>query len=96
MLIPNIINTEKKGKIDSFIFHVYFTKDKGIIFDEHMDVPIIWGNKNVVKNTLKKFDTIINHPDRPIKIYYYQPYPIEFKMKLKFEGMPNKLIIPTF
>ena len=96
MLIHNIVNIEKKGKIDSFIFHVFFTTEFGTIFDENMDVPIIYGNKNVIKNTLKKFQTIINNPNRPIKVFYYRPYPLEFKMKLKYEGLPDQIVIPTF
>ncbi len=56
--------------------------------------PIIWGNKNLVKATLKNLPKLLENDTARIRVIYYTRKPTEFKMKFKYDGVVTGLIIP--
>jgi hypothetical protein len=98
MIVPNIIHPEKRGKIDGTVFHVFFLADNitASVFDKYMDIPIIQGNKNLVKATLRKFNEHLPTTTTRISIFYYKLTPPEFKMKMKYQGLTTTILVPNF
>ena len=96
MLIKNVITTEKKGKIYGDTFHVFYLGVEAVLYDELFDTPIIYGNKNIVKNTLKNFKKYLPSYIRNITIYYYQPSTNGLIKRFKFTGPLDKVITPNF
>lgn len=74
MLAQNVINPEKKGKIEGKVFHLFYPDlNTAIFFDADFTVPIIWGVKNVVMaNAVKKLDALLEvKSDTKVRIYSY-------------------------
>lgn len=73
MLAQNVINPEKRGKIEGWVFHLFYPDlNTAVLFDKDMTVPIIWGSKNVVMTQLKKMDTLRDvSSTQKIRIYSY-------------------------
>lgn len=73
MLSQNVLNTEKKGKIEGTVFHLFYPDlNNAILFDKDFTSPIIWGSKNVVMTNLKKMDELMNtKPATKVRIYSY-------------------------
>ena len=60
MVSQNIINLEKKGKIE------------GLVFDSNFSTPIVWGSKNIVMTWVKKLDELTNTTKQTkVRIYSY-------------------------
>ena len=58
MLSQNVINSEKQGKIDGSVFHLFYMDLNTIVlFDRDLHVPIMWGSKTVVIGALSGIDT---------------------------------------
>jgi hypothetical protein len=73
MLAQNVVNPEKKDKIEGPTFHLfYLDMNTAILFDRNLQVPIIWGSKNVVMTNLKKMDELMGVPNTSkVRIYSY-------------------------
>ena len=73
MLSANVLNTEKKGRVEGRVFHIFYPNlNEAIFFDGDLTVPIIWGSKNVVMTNVKKLDELMNvKPDIKVRIYSY-------------------------
>lgn len=75
MVSKNVVNPEKKGKIEGMVFHLFYPElSTSFLFDSDFTTPIIWGSKNVVMTTLKKIDEIIGGAVKPtmkVRIYSY-------------------------
>lgn len=75
MLAQNVVNPDKKGKIEGTVFHLFYPElSKSILFDKDFTVPIIWGSKNVVMTHLKNIDEIMGGTTKPtskVRIYSY-------------------------
>jgi hypothetical protein len=97
MIIPNIINVEKRGKIEGSTFHVFYLDvTTAVLFDKFMDVPIIYGKKIIVNSVIKNFSEHLPPTTKKIRIFFYKNAPPEFKMKMKYEGTTDKIIVPNF
>ena len=98
MIVPNIINPEKRDKIEGSTFHVFFFDDNvtAAVFDKYMDIPIIHGNKTIVKATVKRFNEHLPKTTTRVRIFFYKIAPPEFKMKMKYEGLVDKIVVPNF
>jgi len=73
MLPQNVINPEKREKINGKTFHLFYMDlNTLVLFDKDLNVPIIWGNKSVCIGYLKKIDTEMNVPaTTTVRIYSY-------------------------
>ena len=73
MLSQNVLNTEKKGRIEGRVFHIFYPNlNEAVLFDSELFVPIIWGSKNIVMTNVKKLDELMNvKPDVKVRIYSY-------------------------
>ncbi len=73
MLSQNVLNPEKKGKIQGAVFHLFYPDlNTAILFDKDLSVPIIFGSKNVVMSSVKKLDETMNVPNTTkVRIYSY-------------------------
>lgn len=73
MLSQNVVNTEKKGKIQGKVFHLFYPDlNTAVLFDKDFTMPIIWGSKNVVMTNLKKIDEFMGVPSvTKVVIYSY-------------------------
>jgi hypothetical protein len=73
MLSANVLNTEKKGKIEGYVFHLFYPDlNTACFFDKDLSSPIIFGSKNVVMTNVKKLDTIAGvDPETKVWIYSY-------------------------
>lgn len=73
MLAQNVVNPEKKGKVEGVIFHLFYPDlNNAILFDRDFTTPIIWGNKNVVMTNLKKIGDIIGvNSTTKVRVYSY-------------------------
>lgn len=73
MLSQNVLNPEKKGKIEGNVFHIFYPDlNTATLFDKDLTVPIIWGSKNVVMTNLKKIDEIMGvRSATKVKVYSY-------------------------
>jgi len=98
MIVPNVINPEKRGKIEGSIFHVFFLGDNAsaTVFDKKMDIPIIYGNKNIIKMVLRQFKDHLPAKTTRVRIFFYKISPPEFKMKMKYEGLTSGIVVPNF
>ncbi len=97
MIIPNVINTEKRGKIYGTTFHVFFLGDNTVtIFDVKMDTPVIYGNKAICRAVLKNFKDHLPKKTTRVRIFYYKYAPPEFKMKMKYEGLASSIVVPNY
>jgi hypothetical protein len=73
MLVPNIINPEKRGKIEGSTFHVFFLDAlTASMFDKYMDSPIIYGNKAIVKETVKRLSEHLPKTTTRVRIFFYK------------------------
>ena len=97
MIVPNIIHPEKRGNIEGSTFHVFFLDDiTAVVFDKYMDIPIIRGNKNIVRAVLKKFKDHLPKTTTRVRIFFYKLTPPEFKMKMKYEGLAENIVVPNY
>jgi hypothetical protein len=75
MVSQNVVNSEKKGKIEGNTFHLFYMDlNTSILFDKDLTTPIIHGSKSVVLTHLKKIDQIIGgvaKPSTKVRIYSY-------------------------
>ena len=74
MLVQNVINTEKRGKILGTVFHLFYPDlHTAVFFDSDLSTPIIFGSKNVVMaNAVKKLDDLMaTLKTTRVKIYSY-------------------------
>jgi hypothetical protein len=73
MVPKNVVNPEKKGKIEGSVFHLFYPDlNTSYLFDRDFEVPIIWGSKNVVMTALKKIDEYMGvKPIAKVRIYSY-------------------------
>jgi hypothetical protein len=97
MIAQNAINPSKRGKIEGFTFHVFMLDlHTAIMFDRNMSEPIIWGNKNIVKATIRKLPELLDNTTARVRVIFYASAPPEFKMKFKYDGPITKIIIPPY
>jgi hypothetical protein len=97
MIVPNIINPEKRGKIEGSTFHVFFLDvNTAVVFDKYMDIPIIYGNKTIVKATVKNFKDHLPPITTRVRIFFYKIVPPEFKMKMKYDGLTTGIVVPNY
>ena len=97
MIVPNIIHPEKRGKIEGSTFHVFFLDiTTAVVFDKHMDIPIIYGNKNIIKAILRSFYKHLPETTTRVRIFFYKIVPPEFKMKMKYEGLTSNIVVPNY
>jgi hypothetical protein len=73
MIVKNVINPEKKGKLNGNIFHIFYPDlHTAIFFDNDLSNPVIFGNKNIVMTWVKKLDELMNvNPTHKVLIYSY-------------------------
>jgi hypothetical protein len=73
MLAQNVINSEKQGKIDGAVFHLFYMNLNTLVFfDKDLNIPIIWGGKTIVIGHVKKLDELMNVPKATkVLIYSY-------------------------
>lgn len=97
MITQNIINPEKRGKIVGSTFHVFFIDTMtAVMFDKFMDVPIIYGNKSIVKETVRRLSEHLPNSTKRVRIFFYKISPPEFKMKMKYDGLTSNIVVPNF
>ena len=97
MIAQNAINPSKRGKINGFTFHVFLLDiNTAIMFDRDLSEPIISGNKNVVKATIRKLPELLDNSTARVRILYYTPGLPEFKMKFKYDGPITKIVVPPY
>jgi hypothetical protein len=97
MIVPNVINPAKKGKIEGSTFHVFFLDiSTAALFDKYMDIPIIYGNKTVVKETVRNLDKHLPPETLRVRIFFYRLAPPEFKKKMEYVGLANKIVVPNY
>ena len=73
MLSQNVINPEKLDKIVGAVFHLFY-KDLNtlVLFDSDLNIPIMWGNKNIIVGKLKRINELMNVPDTTkVRVYSY-------------------------
>jgi hypothetical protein len=73
MLAQNVVNPEKKGKIEGSVFHIFYADLKtAFFFDRDFTIPIMWGNKTVVMTQVKALDKLMNVQNNVrVRIYSY-------------------------
>ncbi len=73
MLSQNVINPEKRGKIEGAVFHLFYPDLKtAILFDRDLTTPIMWGSKNVVMTQVKNINKIMEvEATIKVRIYSY-------------------------
>ena len=73
MLSQNVLNTEKKGRIEGRVFHIFYPNlNEAVLFDSELFVPIIWGSKTIVIGALKGIDEKMNvKKESKVRIYSY-------------------------
>jgi hypothetical protein len=97
MIAQNALNPEKRGKIVGHTFHCFFLDvNTAVLYDKDMVTPIIWGNKTVVKSTIRKLPELMESQTARVRVLYYILAPPEFKMRFKYDGLVTKIIIPNF
>lgn len=97
MIVPNVINPEKRGKIEGSTFHVFFLDNlTATVFDKYMDVPIIYGNKTIIKAVLKNFQEHLPETTTRVRIFFYKIVPPEFKLKMKYDGLVTGIVVPNY
>jgi hypothetical protein len=89
MIAQNALNPEKRGKIEGTTFHCFFIDvNTAVLYDKTMVTPIIWGNKTVVKGTLRKLPELLESQTVRVRVLYY--------MRFKYDGPVTKIVIPNF
>lgn len=97
MIAQNALNPEKREKIEGTTFHCFFINvNTAVLYDRDMVTPIIWGNKTVVKNTIRKLPELLGSETIRVRVLYYVSAPPEYKMRFKYDGLVTKIIIPNF
>jgi hypothetical protein len=97
MIVPNVIHPEKRGKIEGSTFHVFFLDNvTAAVYDKYMDIPIIYGNKAIVKAVLKNFKDHLPKTTPRVRVFFYKLAPPEFKMKVKYEGLTSGIVVPNY
>ena len=73
MLPQNVINPEKRDKINGKVFHLFYIDlNTLVLFDRDLNIPIMWGSKTIVIGYLKKIDTEMKVPNTTkVRIYSY-------------------------
>lgn len=73
MLPQNVINPEKRDKINGKVFHLFYIDlNTLVLFDRDLNIPIMWGSKTIVIGYLKKIDTEMQVPNTTkVRIYSY-------------------------
>jgi hypothetical protein len=97
MIVPNVINPNKRGKIVGSTFHVFFLADNTVsVYDKFMDEPVIRGNKAIVRATLKNFKDHLPKSTTRVRIIFYKLVPPDFKMKMQYDGLTSGIIVPSY
>ena len=88
MVPQNVVNTEKRGKIEGSVFHLFYPDlNTSILFDKDFSEPIIWGSKNVVMTTLKKINELMDvKSSTKVRIYSYVLSPDGFRRIDTYNG----------
>ena len=73
MLAQNVLNSEKSGKINGKVFHLFYMDlNTLVLFDRDLNIPIMWGGKTLVIGFLKKIDVEMRVPaTTQIRVYSY-------------------------
>ena len=73
MLSQKVINSEKQGKIDGSVFHLFYMDlNTLVLFDRDLNIPIVWGGKTIVIGHVKKLNELMNVPvESKVRIYSY-------------------------
>lgn len=73
MLVQNVLNPNKKGKIQGSVFHLFYPDlNTSILFDKDLSEPIIFGSKNVTMTNVKKLDELMGVKNTTkVRIYSY-------------------------
>ena len=73
MLSQNVINPEKRNKINGRVFHLFYMDlNTLVLFDKDLNIPIMFGGKTLVIGYLKKIHEEMNVPDTTqVRIYSY-------------------------
>jgi len=96
MISQNAINPSKRGNIIGLTFHFFLLDaNTAVLYDREMTNPIIWGNKTVVKSTVRKLPELIGNTTAEVRVMFYTMRPPEFRMKFKYEGPITKILIPN-
>jgi hypothetical protein len=97
MIVPNVINPNKRDKIIGSTFHVFFLENNTVsVYDKFMDEPVIRGNKAIVRATIKNFKDHLPKSTTRVRIFFYKHSPPEFKMKMKYDGLTSGIIVPNY
>jgi len=95
MLIKNIPNLDKKNKIIGNVFHVFYIKNiEASVFDSNMDIPLIYGEKNIIYKYLKSLDIVLPKFIKQVVIHYYVPSKYGHRLFFKYEGDINTVKTP--
>lgn len=90
MLAQNVVNPDKKGKVEGYVFHLFYTDiHSSILFDKDMTTPIIWGSKTIVMTNLKKINELMpgNKPTTTkVRIYSYMISPEGYRRIDTYNG----------
>ena len=73
MLTQNVINPQKRDKIEGTVFHLFYPDlATSILFDKNLTIPIIFGSKNVVMTHLKNIHELMGVSEKmKVRIYSY-------------------------
>lgn len=73
MVPQNVVNTEKRDKIEGRVFHLFYPDlNTSLLFDRDFVTPIIWGSKTIVMTWTKKLDELMGVPNTTkVRIYSY-------------------------
>ena len=93
MLTKNIINHEKINQIQGVAFHIFYLDlSTAVLFDRDLFCPIIYGNKNIVIDKLKKIDEYLKLPNTTkIWIYSYIPSAEGYRRVHTYAGPINTI-----
>lgn len=88
MLVANVLNLNKKGKIQGSVFHLFYPDiHTSILFDKDMSEAIIFGSKNIVMTQIKKLDVLMGvPPTTKVKIYSYITSPDGYRRTDTYYG----------
>ena len=96
MLVKNVLNPEKKTRIEGTVFHVLFLGTDAVLYDDLWDEPIIYGNKNLVKSKTKRLSEVLPKEVKRVMIFFYRSQQGEMKRRFKFDGPIDEIIVPNY
>ena len=88
MIPQNVVNSQKKGNIQGYTFHLFYPDlHTSILFDRDLTEPIVWGSKNIVMTALKNIDKIMEvSPEIKVRIYSYIMTHIGYRRVHTYDG----------